>query len=137
MIKDPNFNVTYIDEMPNFAAIAADSFPVIRMNGNYTLNQAGRGALIVTGFFYQEEFMDWDGIILAGRINNATSLIRTTGNTARLRGVLVAGLDGIQNFGWPDLLVERLEVLHNPCYVRKANRSLAYLTLVDGSRWDF
>ena len=137
-IKDPDFNIgVYDGVMPNFAAIPADSFPVIRMNGNYTLNQAGRGALIVTGFFYHEEDMDWDGIILAGRIDNGTSLHRTIGNTARLRGVLVAGLDGIQNFGGPDLLVQRLEILHNPCYVRKANRSLAYLSLIDGSRWDF
>ena len=137
VIKDPDFNVTYIDEMPNFAAIGADSFPVIRMNGDYTLNQAGRGALIVTGFFSQGTNMDWDGIILAGRINNATSLVRTSGARGVLRGVLVAGLDGIQNFGWPDLLVEEFEIFHNPCYVRKANRSLAYLSLIDGSRWDF
>ena len=81
--------------------------------------------------------MDWDGIILAGQVNNATSLRRTTGGSARLRGVLVAGLDGIQNIGFADLMVERLEILHNPCYVRKANRSLAYLSLIDGSRWDF
>ena len=137
VIKDPDFNVTYIDEMPNFAAIGADSFPVIRMNGDYTLNQAGRGALIVTGFFSHGGNMDWDGIILAGRINNATSLVRTSGARGVLRGVLVAGLDGIQNFGGPDLLVEEFEIFHNPCYVRKANRSLAYLSLIDGSRWDF
>ena len=48
----------------------------------------------------------------------------------------MAGLDGIQNYGGDDLLVERIEILHNPCYVRKANRSLAYLTLIDSSRWD-
>ena len=60
-IKDPLFNIGIYDGvMPNFAAIPADSFPVIRMNGDYTLNQAGRGALIVTGFFYHEEDMDWD-----------------------------------------------------------------------------
>ena len=138
VIKDPLFNIgVYDGVMPDFNAIPADSFPVIRMNGDYTLNQEGRGALIVTGFFSIGANMDWDGIILAGRINNATSLVRTSSPRSELRGVLVAGLDRIQNFGGPDLLVEEFEIFHNPCYVRKANRSLAYLSLVDGSRWDF
>ena len=44
VIKDPDFNVTYIDEMPNFAAIGADSFPVIRMNGDYTPESSGAGS---------------------------------------------------------------------------------------------
>ena len=64
-------------------------------------------------------------------------MLAEPGPNARLRGVLVAGIDGIQNYGDDDLNIERFEVLHNPCYVRKANHSLAYLSLIDGSRWDF
>ena len=137
VIADPDFNVTYIDEMPDFDAIAADSFPVIRMNGDYYLNQEGRGALIITGVLTQGEDMDWRGIVLAGQMNNGTSLQRDSGSKSEVRGVLVAGLNGIQDYGGPNLQVERFEALFNPCYVRKANRSLAYLTLLDGSRWDF
>ena len=137
VIKDANFNVTYIDEMPDFGAIAADSFPVIRMNGDYYLNQEGRGALIITGVLTQGEDMDWRGIVLVGQMNNGTSLQRDSGSKSEVRGVLVAGLNGVQNYGGDDLIVERFEALFNPCYVRKANRSLAYLSLVDGSRWDF
>ena len=122
--------------MPNFDALPADSFPVIRMNGDYTLNERGRGALIVTGIFSHAEDMRWSGIILAGSVNNTTSLVRSSGAKAEIRGVLVAGLDGIADIGEGNLHVERFEVLHNPCYVRKANRSLAYMTLIDGSRWD-
>ena len=103
----------------------------------HTLNQTGRGALIVTGIFTQGELMQWSGIILAGKVNNTTSLVRSSGAKAEIRGVLVAGLDGIDDIGEDNLHVERLEILHNPCYVRKANRSLAYMTLLDGSRWDF
>ena len=104
VIKDPNFNVTYIDEMPNFAAIGADSFPVIRMSDNYTLNQAGRGVLMVRGYFYIGDNMDWDGIILAGKIDNFNSLRKSDDDAARVRGVLVAGLDEFQNVGWPGSL---------------------------------
>ena len=43
-------------------------------------------------------------------------MLAEPGPNARLRGVLVAGIDGIQNYGDDDLNIERFEVLHNPCY---------------------
>ena len=138
VLQDPGFGIgVYNDVMPDFASLPSDSFPIVRMNGDYYLNQSGRGALIVTGILTQGEDMDWRGIVLVGQMNNGTSLQRDAGSKSEVRGVLAAGLDGIQNFGGNDLLVERFEVLHNPCYVRKANRSIAYMTLLDGSRWDF
>ena len=53
-------------------------------------------------------------------------MLAEPGPNARLRGVLVAGIDGIQNYEDDDLNIERFEVLHNPCYVRKANRCVGF-----------
>ena len=138
VIKDSGFSIGQWDNvMPDFATIPADSFPIVRMDGDYYLNEPGRGVLIVTGILTQGEDMDWRGIVLVGQLHNSNSLQRDAGSKSEVRGMLVAGLNEVQNYGGEDILVERFEVLFNPCYVRKANRLLSYLTLLDGSRSDF
>ena len=46
-------------------------YPIIRVNGNYTLQGSGRGTLIVTGNVVIHGNMGWKGVILAG--GNLTS----------------------------------------------------------------
>ena len=134
VITDLTFPIPYDGTWPNFASIPADSFPVIRIMGNYTLDRSGRGALIVTGTFTTADVHDWEGIILAGDATSS-SYDSGSGNGNAVRGIVVSGLNGTPFSG--NQTLRRFHALYYPCWVRKANLALAYLTPVSRSRWDF
>jgi hypothetical protein len=134
VLRDPTFPIPYDGTWPNFASIPADSFPVIRVNGNYTMDRSGRGTLIVTGNFYKAGGHEWSGIILAGGATS-TSYDGGSGNGPAIRGMIVSGLNGT-TFGGVQSL-QRFHVRWYPCYVRKANLAIAYLSPVTASSWTF
>lgn len=133
-LQDPDFTIPFNDGIwPDFSSIPSDSFPVIRVNGDFTAtsSRSGRGALIVTGRFAMDPGFSWDGIILAG---SSTDLEASSAQGSEVDGMVVAGLDG----GSPGTLTVRyVDLQYDECAVRDANRSLAYFELVDGARWEF
>lgn len=66
----------------------ADYWPVIRINGNYSIPSDGRGTLIVTGDLTISGSLHWDGIVLVGRTLTAD------GNNTVL-GATISGLNVI------------------------------------------
>ena len=72
ILKDPSFPVDFQNTMPNFASLPADSFPIIRYNGDLSAWgnwYSGRGVLIVTGRLIVLYDFQTDGIILAGQFS--------------------------------------------------------------------
>jgi hypothetical protein len=134
VLEDPTFPVPYDGSWPNFSSIPSDSFPVIRVNGNYTLDRNGRGALIVTGNFSTAGDWDWEGIILVGGAATG-SYSGGSGGGNTVKGMIVSGLDGT-TFGGAQALT-RFQARWFPCNVRKANLALAYLSPVSRSLWTY
>lgn len=132
VLKDATFPIPYDGTWPNFASIPSDSFPVIRVNGSYTLDRSGRGALIVTGNFSASSGTNfvWRGLILAGGAVSG-SFQGASGNGNQIRGVVVSGLNGSQFSG--NQQVNRMQIDYYPCWSRRANLALAYLSPVDRS----
>jgi hypothetical protein len=134
VLKDPTFPIPYDGTWPNFSSIPSDSFPVIRVNGSYTMDRNGRGALIVTGNFYGAGTYEWQGIILAGGAASS-SYNSGTGAGPTVKGVVVSGLDGTAFGG--NQQINRWHSIYYPCWVRRANLALAYLTPVSRSAWTY
>ena len=132
VLADPNFPIPFDGDWPDFSGIPLDSFPVVRVNGNLNAGDSrdGRGLLIVTGALTVSSGFDWDGIILAG----SSPFLRPSSGHADVNGMVVIGLDGS-----PQAELELDDMRIRFCYdnVRDANRSIAYLELVDNSRWEF
>lgn len=131
VLSDPAFPVDFDGIWPNFGLLPADSFPLIRWNGNLSANWArsGRGVLIVTGTLTIPPiaFWEWDGIVVAGRLANVSAW-----GYFALYGALIAGL-GSEH---PNLDLDQGSLFHHSCDFRKAARSLAHFTPVGGSWWE-
>lgn len=129
ILSDPSFPVD-IEQSWNiatFAALPADSFPLVRYNGSFTGNffQSGRGVLIVTGEYRPGNSFNWDGIVLAGSVDR-----RMRG---QVRGMFVGGLNGTN----PDNRVRvDGDVYYYSCNVYAANDALSYLELVDATLFE-
>jgi hypothetical protein len=134
VLKDPTFPIPYDGTWPNFASIPFDSFPLIRVNGNYTLDRSGRGVLIVTGNFTDAGIYEWRGVILAGGATS-NSYNSGSGNGVTVKGMVVSGLNNSVFTGNQSL--SHWHSLYYPCYVRRANLALAYLAPVSRSSWTY
>ena len=124
ILTDPSFPVD-IEQSWNsgtFAALPADSFPLVRYNGSRVFNDSwdGRGVLIVTGEFDASSNFDWDGIILAGEVDQRIE--------GAIRGMLIGGLNGTNPASKVEL---RGQVYYYSCNVYAANESLSFLELLD------
>lgn len=129
--SDPTFPVEYDDVWPNYYSLPSDSFPVVRVNGDFSPNWSrwGRGVLIVTGTLYLNRwsFWTWYGIVLAGDVNDVHEF--SFGN---IYGALVAG-QGSQMGNWD---IDGTTIRYHSCYVEQAGLSLAHLTPVENSWWE-
>jgi len=127
VLSDPTFPVDFEGTPPNWASLPSDSFPVSRVNGyfNPTSAWSGRGVLIVNGELDAGSAFTWDGIILAGSIDDISE--------ATIRGMLVAGLDGTNPYA---TVYWRGSLRYYPCYVYEANESLSYLRLVPDTEFE-
>jgi hypothetical protein len=143
-LEDPLFTVGLLDgtSLPSagtFAGLPADSFPVVRVNGNLNVGSlqslSGRGALIITGNFSVANLasFSWDGIVLAGSVSN--NMAGTLVSVIDIDGLLVAGMDGAAQ----TTLTVRGSTQIETCTwaIKRANRSLAYFEMIDGDRWEF
>jgi hypothetical protein len=144
VIKDASFSILHTRPSytwPNFASLPADSFPVVRYSGDYTLDTCvGKGVLIVTGTFRAAgNNCTWKGIVLVGTAvggsNASYDNSGLSGNGATIQGALITGLNNANHSGNQQLT--RFHVDYYPCYVRRANRALAYLTPISHSAWEF
>lgn len=127
ILSDPTFLVDYDDELPDYGLLPVDSFPVVRVHGYFNPGATsgdwdGRGLLIVDGELDAAADFDWDGIVLAGSVDDI--------NEGHIRGMLVAGLDGPNPFttvSW------RGTIQYYSCLVSAANESLSFLELLENT----
>jgi hypothetical protein len=127
VISHTGFPVDFDGVMPNYGAIPTDSFPVVRLAGGATLGSgsSGRGLLIVRGQLSTNSAWSWEGIVLAGSI--------AATNAGTIRGMLVGGLNGTNpatSVYWAGA------IRYYSCHVYRANESLSYLDLVEGSVYE-
>lgn len=127
VISDPTFPVDFEGTPPNWASLPSDSFPVIRVNGYFNPGSSwsGRGLLIVNGELDASSSFSWDGIILAGSMDDI--------HEGTIRGLLVAGLDGTNPYS---TVYWRGTIRYYSCYVYEANESLSYLELIDNTLFE-
>ena len=123
VLSDPDFPVEFENVWPNFAALPADSFPVVRYTGTFTSGDTGRGVLIVDGTFDVPSSFRWHGIVLAAGIDDYIE--------GDVYGLLVAGLDGPNFYTTVNFMGG--DQLYYSCYVYAANESLSYLELVENT----
>lgn len=132
ILTDPSFPVDFDGSWPDFDELPADSFPIVRYNGNLTVwgnSYSGRGVLIVTGQLVMVYDFEWDGIILAGQFNYTTG---NTGNYPEVRGMLIGGM----NASNPTSYHVAGRLLYHSCNAYKANRALSYLEVVDNTLFE-
>ncbi len=131
MFTDPTFPVDYDDEWPDFSGMPADSFPVVRVNGDFspTSSRSGRGLLIVTGTLHINDgsSWSWSGIVMAGDMDDVG---RDSG--ASILGALVAG----QGDQMGNLDIDGGTFQYHSCNVERAGASLSSLTPVENSWWE-
>ncbi len=124
VLSDP---VDFEDVRPDFGSLPADSFPVLRINGSRHFNGSwsGRGVLIVTEQFDANASFSWEGIILAGWIDD-----RIRGD---IEGMVVSGFDASQPF---DEVESDGSIRYHACNVSRANASLSYLELAQNTLFE-
>lgn len=129
--SDPNFPVDYDGSWPNFWSLPADSFPVVRWNGNFSPNwfRNGRGVLIIDGELQipNWSFWTWYGIVIADDIQDVGRW-----GYFWLYGALVGG----QGSQMGNLDMQRGDVRYHSCYVAWAGASLAHMEPVSNSWWE-
>jgi hypothetical protein len=121
VLSDPTFPVDFDGVKPDYASIPADSFPVVRVHGYFNPGSgwSGRGLLIVNGELDAASGFEWEGIVLAGSLDDI--------HEGHIRGVLVGGLDGPNPYGtvyWDGT------IRYHSCLVNAANESLSYVELL-------
>lgn len=122
ILTDPNFPFEYEDALPDFPSLPADSFPLVRFNGDQTAHfWQGRGVLVVTGRLTPGWGFSWDGIVLAGELATVSWYSPT------VRGMLVGGLNDTQG----STQLQSGTYRYHSCNVYDANRALSYLERVD------
>ena len=124
VLSDPDFPVDIEQDPTPLASLPADSFPIVRYNGNLFANGSwdGRGVLIVTGQFDSGPNHDWSGIILAGWIDDIMQ--------GSVDGLVVGGLATNSPYTMVDWLGR---MRYYSCDVYSANESLSYLELTENT----
>jgi hypothetical protein len=121
--------VDFVNVEPNWATIPSDSFPVIRVTmtpftgGGWN----GRGVLIVTGELDATSSFYWDGIILAGAMDDI--------HEGHVNGLVVGGLNA-QNPKSPVVFESGGWVRYYSCNAWNANESLSYMELLADTEWE-
>jgi hypothetical protein len=127
VLKDAGFPVDFDGVLPDYGSIPADSFPVVRVHGYFNPGSSwsGRGLLIVDGELDAAGGFYWDGIVLAGSVDDI--------HEGHIRGMLVAGLDGPNSY---TQVYWRGSIQYYSCYVYGADESLSYLELIDNTLFE-
>ena len=124
VLEDPSFPFEFDGSPPNFASLPADSFPLVRYQGDLAPGSSwsGRGVLVVTGMFDPTSSFNWTGIVLAGSVDDVIQ--------GHISGLLFGGLDGPNPYSNIDV---EMDIEYNACNVYAANKALSYLELVDNT----
>jgi len=124
VLSDPTFPVDFEDAPPPWASLPADSFPVVRVNGDFvgSGSWSGRGVLIVTGLFDAGSWFSWRGIVLAGAVDDLVEPM--------IDGMFVAGFNGPNPYNTVSM---RGEVWYYNCLVKAASESISYLELLENT----
>ena len=127
VLQDPSFPFEFDGSPPNFGSLPADSFPLVRYQGNLAPGSSwsGRGVLVVTGMFDPTTSFDWRGIVLTGSTDDVIQ--------GHIEGMLFGGLDGPNPYSVVDVL---MDIDYNSCYVFAANKALSHLELVDNALFE-
>jgi len=128
LLTNASFPVDYEGVLPDFGVLPADSFPVIRYNGNLTAgpSESGRGVLIVKNVLTVVTGWSWQGVILTG-------YFFPPNDPFLVEGVVVSGLDGLS--GFTDIR-RSSQILYNRCLAFQAARSLSHFESVGGTWWE-
>jgi hypothetical protein len=111
------------------ASFPANYWPVIRVNGNFTLPTNAQGTLIVTGNFTINGSTTWDGILLIG------GTIYANGNN-NVHGAVISGLNmklGIA-VGTSDVGNGTKTYVYDSCAIANAVSKFAALVMI-GKTW--
>lgn len=129
VLSHASFPVDYVNVQPNWASIPSDSFPVIRVTTTPFTGAGwnGRGVLIVTGELDVTSSFYWNGIVLAGAMDDI--------HEGHINGIVVGGLNA-QNPKSPVVFESGGSVRYYSCYARDANESLSYLELLSDTEWE-
>lgn len=124
ILKNPNFSVDFDGVPPT--GIPSDSFPVVRYQGDLLAWSywSGHGVLIVTGLLTLWSDFQWDGIILAGQLDQVNAW--GPPDDPKINGMVIGGLNGAN----PNIDVESGIFRYNSCKVYAADRSLSFLEVV-------
>lgn len=106
----------------SFADTSSRYYPIVRVNGNFTLPSSGTGMLIVTGTLTLNGSTGWRGVLLVG--NDITS----NGNNS-VQGATVSGLNVKLGNYVPDPSTANgtKEYNYNSCEVAKATTTMGAL----------
>jgi hypothetical protein len=106
----------------SFADTASRYYPIIRVNGNFTLPTSGTGMLIVTGTLTVNGSTGWRGVILVG------DDITSNGNNG-IQGATVSGLNTKLGTYVPDPSTANgtKQYNYNSCEVAKATTTMGAL----------
>jgi hypothetical protein len=128
LLSDTEFPVDFEDTWPS-CALPADSFTVTRFNGNLTTPSSvcGQGVLIVTGNFTGGDGFQWNGILLAGYIDDPGS------DDYRIDGLAVGGLDGN---GVTSTIRDNTHFDYHRCYAFEAGKILSHFEAEPGTWWE-
>ena len=124
ILSDPSFPVDFDGVLPNYGSLPSDSFPVVRVHGYFNPGSSwsGRGLLIVNGELDAAASFVWEGIVLAGSVDDI--------HEGHIWGLLVAGLDGPNPY---TSVYWQGTIRYYSCLVDGANESLSYLELLDNT----
>jgi hypothetical protein len=112
---------------PPWAWFAEDTtrWPTIRIHGNYSLPNRGRGVLIVDGDFAISGSDMWDGVILVGGRLTSNGNNTVAGATITGLNVLLPGAPPASTSEFDDALAHGNKTyVYSSCKVARATRSL-------------
>lgn len=133
ILTDPTFPVEHdgTAAFPSVQSYPNDSFPAIRIQGDFSpgRDERGQGILIVTGELTPDRQFRWNGIILAG----STPEILNARNVD-IEGVLVTGLNG--GLGSTRVDANSFRIEYHSCDVQSAGRGIGHLEPVGNTWWE-
>lgn len=125
VLSDPDFPVDFDGTWPNYGALPVDSFPIVRHTGWLSASIQGRGVLIVDGVFDPQPTFTWEGIVLAGHVDDDLH--------GRIHGMLIGGLEADNMYAY---VRSEADVTYDSCFAYEANESLSYMELVDNALFE-
>jgi Tfp pilus assembly protein PilX len=114
---------------PSAAAFADTSYwPIIKVTGDLSLPNSGRGVLIVTGNFTVNGGQSWDGVLLVG------GTVTSNGSTT-IRGATISGLNQQIGIAVPvsDIANGTKTFRYNSCLMARALRPFAGIVPMDNA----